>query len=119
MAAETMRLSSHSVREIKEIEVAKARADEDRKREIIEASNLLTTFLDPNSASGSQLQAPDYIWKAILELSQFLQDQDVQFGSVQKQSMGDLLVRAERKMRNAKSGNLSFRTAFPVEAFKL
>ena len=91
------------LREVKEIEVAKARADEDRK----------TTFLDPNTANGHQLQAPDYIWKAIFFTFQ------VPSGSgcpvwLRPETVY-LLFRAERKMRNAKSGNLSFRAAFPVK----
>merc|ERR1712210_407416 len=63
--------------EIGRIEEANRKSAEQQKNEIVEATNILATFLDPSSPSGSQLNAPSYIWSAINELSRFLRDQEV------------------------------------------
>merc|ERR1712127_776472 len=85
------------LREIESIEDSKRESEEKRKKEVFEATNVLTAFLDPSSVTGSQLQTPSYIWEAILELSSFLSSQDLQVeDSGLRSSMGDLVVKAQQ-----------------------
>merc|ERR1711934_1220619 len=102
--------------EIGRIEEANRKSAEQQKNEIVEATNILATFLDPTSPSGSQLNAPSYIWTAINELSRFLKDQELDVDKRLAAEMEDLVGRAEHSVRSAKSAALT-RNRFPVTAF--
>ena len=103
--------------EIGRIEEANRKSAEQQKSEIVEATNILATFLDPASPSGSQLNAPSYIWSAINELSRFLRDhEEVEVDKRLSAEMVDLVGRAELRVRSAKSAALT-RNPFPVTAF--
>merc|ERR1712083_1272246 len=102
--------------EIARIEEANRKSAEQQKNEIVEATNILATFLDPSSPSGSQLNAPAYIWSAINELSRFLSKQEVEVDKRLAAEMKDLVGRAEQRVRSAKSAALT-RNPFPVTAF--
>ena len=102
--------------EIARIEEENRKSAEQQKTEIVEATNILATFLDPASPSGSQLNAPSYIWSAINELSRFLKDQEKDVDQRLAAEMADLVGRAELRARSAKSAALT-RSPFPVTAF--
>merc|ERR1712001_668714 len=93
--------------EIGRIEEANRKSAEQQKNEIVEATNILATFLDPTSPSGSQLNAPSYIWSAINELSRFLKDQEVNVDKRLAAEMEDLVGRADLRVRSAKSAALT------------
>ena len=104
--------------EIARIEEANRKSAEQQKNEIVEATNILATFLDPSSPSGSQLNAPAYIWSAINELSRFLGAQEVNVDNKRLAAeMKDLVGRAEQRVRSAKSAALIRSKPFPVTAF--
>merc|ERR1712223_1450510 len=102
--------------EIARIEEENRKSAEQQKTEIVEATNILATFLNPASPSGSQLNAPSYIWSAINELSRFLKDQEEDVDKRLAAEMADLVGRAELRARSAKSAALT-RSPFPVTAF--
>merc|ERR1712001_541505 len=93
--------------EIGRIEEANRKSAEQQKNEIVEATNILATFLDPTSPSGSQLNAPSYIWSAINELSRFLKDQELDVDKRLAAEMEDLVGLAELRVRSAKSAALT------------
>merc|ERR1712008_425858 len=93
------------------IEESRKKAREEQKEEIVEATNILTAFLDPSSASGSQLDMPPHIWNAIIELSKFLKGQDLDTSKRLKDAMNSLVVNAEEKVRGAKAAAAFDRSA--------
>merc|ERR1712008_342474 len=104
-------LETADLEEIQLIEESRKQAREEQKEEIVEATNILTAFLDPSSASGSQLDMPPHIWNAIIELSKFLKGQDLDTSKRLKDAMNSLVVKAEEKVRGAKAAAAFARSA--------
>jgi len=111
------RLEEQRVADLREIEIIEERKrEEGRTLQAVEkAASLLSEFLDP-ATSDSQLVTSSTIRRAILELSQFLHNHEVQLDEGLKQEMGDIVTRAERKVKNSETTREG-RVPFLVEDF--
>merc|ERR1712025_1036773 len=71
---------------------------EKRLKEVLKAVNILTAFLNPSSDSGSTVETPEHIWKAIIELSDALESEE-ENGSPLAESLNKVMSAAGRKIR--------------------
>merc|ERR1712106_788111 len=111
--------------EAERIEEERQNSELKMRKEVLDAVNILSAFLNPESDSGNYLETPDHIWKAIIELSEVLEtqknDSNPTSDSINK-VMNDIVSAAGKKIRirtKNSRGSQSFGKSFQVEVFPI
>merc|ERR1712025_1199328 len=86
------------IKESEKVKEKRLKEELEKRKEVLKAVNILTEFLDPSSDSGSAVETPEHIWKAIIELSDALESEE-ENGSPLAESLNKVMSAAGRKIR--------------------